>query len=325
LTTTVAGKVVSHVEPGMGASARLQVEGITKRFGAQLAVDSLSFSVEPGEIVGFVGPNGAGKSTTLRIVSGLISPDGGRILLDGVDQRSDPIGFRARLGVMIESPAIYPMLTAFDHLAYIGRLRGTCETSHIENTLRGVGLAPESRKRVDKFSLGMKQRLGIAMALFTGPSLLVLDEPMNGLDPSGIAELRSFLRELPGRTGASILMSSHLLGEIEQTCHRVVFIRQGKLLAEADLAGDRPDGLVQLWLRTGDDGRAVAVLRESPLVAEVAREVVGLTCRVAAGHVAALAPLLVAERIDIFEMTSRSRRLEETYLARYGDDDTRLQ
>jgi lantibiotic transport system ATP-binding protein len=309
----------------MEASARLQVEGITKRFGAQLAVDSLSFSVEPGEIVGFVGPNGAGKSTTLRIISGLISPGGGRILLDGVDQRSDPIGFRARLGVMIESPATYPMLTAFDHLAYVARLRGTCETSQIENTLRSVGLAPESKKRADKFSLGMKQRLGIAMALFTGPSLLVLDEPMNGLDPSGIAELRCFLRELPGRTGASILMSSHLLGEIEQTCHRVVFIRQGKLLAEADLAGDRPDGLVQLWLRTGDDGRAVAVLQESPLVAEVAREVVGLTCRVAAGHVAALTPLLVAESIDIFEMTSRSRRLEETYLARYGGDETRLQ
>jgi ABC-2 type transport system ATP-binding protein len=178
---------------------------------------------------------------------------------------------------------------------------------------------------VGKFSLGMKQRLGIAMALFTQPSLLVLDEPMNGLDPSGIAELRHFLRDLPGRAGTSILMSSHLLGEVEQMCHRVVFIRHGRLLAEADLAGDRPDGLVRCWLRTGDDPSAVAVLQASPLIAEVAQEVTGVSCRVAAGHVAALAPLLVAARIDLLEMTSRRSRLEDTYLARYGGDETRLQ
>ena len=174
----------------MAVTGRLDVERISKRFGGQLAVDSLSFSVATGEIVGFVGPNGAGKSTTLRILSGLVSPDSGRILLDGVDQRRDPIGFRARLGALIESPSIYPMLTAFEHLKYVARLRGTCDAGRIENVLGAVGLAPESKKRVANFSLGMKQRLGIAMALLTGPSLLVLDEPMNGLDPSGIAELR---------------------------------------------------------------------------------------------------------------------------------------
>ena len=188
-----------------------------------------------------------------------------------------------------------------------------------------MGLVPESKKRVANFSLGMKQRLGIAMALLTGPSLLVLDEPMNGLDPSGIAELRHFLRELPGRTGASILMSSHLLGEIEQICHRVVFIRSGKLLAEADLTAGQQDGLTQMWLRTGDDANAVVVLQESPLVAEVSRESIGISCRIAANRVAELAPLLVARKIDLFEMTSRGRRLEETYLSRYGADETRLQ
>jgi ABC-type multidrug transport system ATPase subunit len=321
----VVDAVGSSPEAGMEAAGRLDLEGVSKRFGSQLAVDDLSFSVAPGEIVGFVGPNGAGKSTTLRIISGLIAPGSGRILLDGVDQRSDPIGFRARIGVLIESPSIYPMLTAFDHLAFIARLRGGCDRTRIDRALGAVGLAPESKKRVDKFSLGMKQRLGIAMALFTRPSLLILDEPMNGLDPSGIAELRNFLCELPGRTGASILMSSHLLGEIEQTCHRVVFIRQGRLLAEANLASDRPDGLVQCWLRTGDDPGAVAALQKSPLVAEVAQEEVGITCRLAGEHVAALAPLLVAAKIDIFELTSRRRGLEDTYLARYGDDETRLQ
>jgi lantibiotic transport system ATP-binding protein len=325
MTTTFDSAGSPPAERAIRAAGRLDVERISKRFGNQLAVDSLSFSVAPGEIVGFVGPNGAGKSTTLRVLCGLLSPDSGRILLDGVDQRTDPIGFRARLGALIESPSTYPMLSAFEHLAYVARLRGKCQAGQIDTALRDVGLAPESRKRVDKFSLGMKQRLGIAMALFTGPSLLVLDEPMNGLDPSGIAELRRFLRELPGRTGASILMSSHLLAEIEQICHRVVFIRHGRLLAEADLAGGRLDGLVQIWLRTGDDARTLAVLQLSPLVAEASREVIGVTCRVAANHVAALAPLLVTEKIDILELTSRQPRLEETYMARYGDDETRLQ
>jgi len=304
----------------MPESGLLQIDGISKRFGAQLAVDDLSFSIAPGEIVGVVGPNGAGKSTTLRILTGLISPDSGRVLLDGLDQHTDPTGFRARLGVLIESPAIYPMLTAFEHLAYVARIRRVYDAPLIEQTLRDVGLAPDSRKRVDKFSLGMKQRLGIAMALFAGPSLLVLDEPMNGLDPSGIADLRHFLRELPQRRQTSILMSSHLLGEIEQTCHRVLFIRQGRLIGQTKLAADAVDGLRRLWLRTGDDISAVAALQEAQFVAEASNELEGISCRVAASDVSKLAPLLVGRGIEIFEIASRGRGLEDTYLARYGND-----
>jgi ABC-2 type transport system ATP-binding protein len=217
------------------------------------------------------------------------------------------------------------MLTALEHLAYLARLRGAYDRSRIERALRDVGLAPESKKRVDRFSLGMKQRLAVAMALFTEPSLLVLDEPMNGLDPSGIAELRRKHTELPGRTGASVLMSSHLLAEIEQTCHRVVFIRQGRLLAEASLGARRPDELVQLWLRTADDASAETVLQASPLVAEASREEFGVSCRLAAEHVGEVAPLLVAAGVTIFEMTSRRPRLEDAYMARYAGDERGLQ
>ncbi len=309
----------------MGTPEALRVEGIAKRFGSQVAVDGLSFAVAPGEVVGFVGPNGAGKSTTLRIIAGLISPAAGRVLLDGIVQRDDPTGFRERIGVLIESPSMYPMLTAFEHLAYLATLRGAYDKTRIDRALEEVGLAPDSRKRVGKFSLGMKQRLGIAMALLARPSMLVLDEPMNGLDPAGMAELRRFLRELPGRTGASVLMSSHLLGEIEQTCHRVVFIREGRLLGDTDLRAGRPDGLVRCWLRTGDDARAAATLQASAHVVEVTQEEVGVACRLAANHVAALAPLLVEARIDLLELTSRPPRLEDTYLAHYANDETRLQ
>jgi ABC-2 type transport system ATP-binding protein len=317
MTTTFDSARTPPAEPAIRAAGRLDVEKISKRFGNQLAVDSLSFSVAPGEIVGFVGPNGAGKSTTLRVLCGLLSPDSGRILLDGVDQRTDPIGFRARLGALIESPSNYPMLTAFEHLAYVARLRGTCQAGQIDTALRDVGLAPESKKRVDKFSLGMKQRLGIAMALFTRPALLVLDEPMNGLDPAGIADLRSFLRQLPERRGTSVLMSSHLLGEVEQVCHRVVFIRQGRLAGQARLTQGASDGLTRIWLRTGDDVRAVEVLRTAPFVSDASAELAGISCCVAANDVPKLAPLLVAAGIEIFELTSRGGGLEETYLAHY--------
>jgi ABC-type multidrug transport system ATPase subunit len=302
----------------MAAAGLVQVARICKRYGQQLAVDGVSFSIAPGEIVGFVGPNGAGKSTTLRILTGLITADSGSVSLDGIDQRTDPTGFRARLGVLIEAPAIYPMLNAYEHLAYVARLRRAFDRTRIETALRDVGLDPRSAKHVGKFSLGMKQRLGIAMAIFAGPSLLVLDEPMNGLDPSGIAELRDFLRTLPERHGTSVLMSSHLLSEIEQTCHRVLFIREGRLVGETTLSADSNDAFQTLWLRTGDDRRAVAVLQAAPFILEAENDVVGVSCRVAAADVARIAPLLVREAIEILELTPRGRRLEETYLARYA-------
>jgi ABC-2 type transport system ATP-binding protein len=299
----------------------LDVVSLSKRFGDQAAVDDLSFDVAAGEIVGFVGPNGAGKSTTLRIITGLMRPNGGHVLLDGRELQTDPVAFRSRLGVLIESPAYYPMLTAWEHLAYVGRLRRAYDRHEIEQALTDVGLAPDSRKRVDKFSLGMKQRLGIAMALFTRPALLVLDEPMNGLDPAGIADLRSFLRQLPERRGTSVLMSSHLLGEVEQVCHRVVFIREGRLAGQARLA-QGSDGLTRMWLRTGDDLRAVEVLRAAAFVADVSTETLGISCSVAATDVSKLAPLLVAAGLELFELTSRGGGLERTYLAHYRNAPT---
>jgi ABC-type multidrug transport system ATPase subunit len=302
----------------------VQIEGISKSYGHQLAVDGVSFSIAPGEIVGFVGPNGAGKSTTLRVLTGLITPDSGSISLDGIDQRTDPTGFRARLGALIEAPAIYPMLPAFEHLAYVARMRRSFDRARIDKTLRDVGLDPASIKRVGQFSLGMKQRLGIAMAIFGAPSLLVLDEPMNGLDPSGIAELRDFLRKLPERNGTSVLMSSHLLSEIEQICHRVLFIREGRVVGETLLSADSSDAFQTLWLRTGDDTRAVAVLQRASFVAEAETDVVGITCRIAAADVPKVAPLLVGEAIEILELTPHGRRLEETYLARYAAGTTKL-
>jgi ABC-2 type transport system ATP-binding protein len=304
---------------------RLRVEGISKAYRSRRALHGLSFTVDAGEIVGLVGPNGAGKSTTLRIVTGLLAPDTGTVSLDGLDLATHPRAYRARLGALIESPAMLPMLTARQHLEYVARLRGRADRQPLDRTLRDVGLDPASSKRVGQFSLGMKQRLGLAMALFARPSLLVLDEPMNGLDPAGIAELREFLRTLPDRSGGSVLVSSHLLAEIELTCHRVLFLRDGRLIADTALSTRGGAALRSLRIRTADDARAEQVLRGEPFIVDLAAVRGGLTCRVAEGDVAAIAPVLVTHGIGLLELGPDSGELEEVYLARYASSEKLLE
>lgn len=302
----------------------LRVDGISKAYGPRRALDAVSFAIARGEVVGLVGPNGAGKSTTLRIVAGLMTPDTGQVSLDGLGLAADARAYRGRLGVLIESPAIYPMLTALQHLQYIARLRRWPDLRSLEQTLREVGLEPASRKRAGQFSLGMKQRLGLAMALFARPALLVLDEPMNGLDPAGIAELRGFLRGVPDRFGSSVLVSSHLLAELEKTCGRVLFLRDGRLIGDTALAPPgAAQGLCAVRLRTSDDVHALQLLRHEPFVVDAAAGPDGLTCRVAAADVAAIAPVLVRHGLGLLELQPDARELERTYLAHYGASRTR--
>jgi ABC-type multidrug transport system ATPase subunit len=298
----------------------LRVEGIRKSYSSQVVVNDVSFMVAPREIVGFVGPNGAGKSTTLRILTGLLAPDAGRVSLDDIDLHAQPRAFRQRLGVLIDSPAVYPMLTAVDHLQYVGRLRGLPNRGQIEDTLNAVGLDARSTKRVGQFSLGMKQRLGIAMAIFARPSLLVLDEPMNGLDPMGIAELRAFLRSLPDRLGSSVLVSSHMLSEIEQTCHRVLFLREGRLIADTPLdPGDSASAFSTVWVRTGNDALALQLLQQAPFVLEAVKVAGrGISCRIPTVDLGAIAPLMVEHAVPLLELTGEKRQLEHAYLAHFS-------
>jgi ABC-2 type transport system ATP-binding protein len=297
--------------------SQLSVDRIRKSYGSHLAVDEVSFTVAPGEIVGFVGPNGAGKSTTLRILTGLLHPDAGTVTLDGLDSERQSRAFRAQVGALIESPAMFPMLTAIAHLQYVARLRGDPNTSGLRDTLRAVGLGPDMRKPVRQFSLGMKQRLGIAMAIFGRPSLLVLDEPMNGLDPTGIAELRDFIRTLPARVGSSVLVSSHLLGEIEHTCDRVLFIRDGRIVGNTRLAGGTGTPEV-VFVRTGDDLLAAALLRQATFVREVVPDPAGgIRCRMLGEDVPNIAPLLVQHGIALFELVSGRQSLEDIYRSHF--------
>ncbi len=210
----------------------LDVVRLAKRYGPVQAVDSISFQVQSGEVVGLLGPNGAGKSTTLRLIAGLVRPDAGAVRLSGQDVQASRAAALGTAGFLIEAPALPGELTALGALAWVGWLGGRAlDVAHRRDALAQVGLLPVATRPVQALSLGMKQRLAVAAALLGRPSLLVLDEPLNGLDPPGVRDISALLQQLASQ-GTALLVSSHLLDEVERTASRVLVMAQGRLVAE---------------------------------------------------------------------------------------------
>jgi ABC-2 type transport system ATP-binding protein len=225
-----------------GASLAVSTTGLTKRFGDRTVVDGVGLAIPMGSVCGFVGPNGAGKTTTLRMLLGLIRPTaGGGEILSG--HLADPASYLHKVGALIESPAFYPQLSGRDNLKALARL-GQVPASAIEPALERTGMTARAGDKYRSYSLGMKQRIGIAAALLPEPRLLILDEPTNGLDPAGIVEMRGLIRSFAD-DGITVLVSSHLISEIEQVCDHVVMIRGGRLVHQGPVAelaaGQRPD------------------------------------------------------------------------------------
>jgi ABC-2 type transport system ATP-binding protein len=211
----------------------VQACGLTKRFGDRIVVDNLDLSIPRGSVCGFVGPNGAGKTTTIRMLLGLIQPSsGGGTILGG--ELGEPQSYLHKVGALIESPAFYPQLSGKNNLLALARLGGIT-TATIEAVLDRVGLLHRSADRYRNYSLGMKQRLGIAAALLASPELLILDEPTNGLDPAGIVEMRDLIHSLAD-DGMTVFVSSHLLAEIEHICDRLIMISDGKTVFQGPVA-----------------------------------------------------------------------------------------
>jgi ABC-2 type transport system ATP-binding protein len=211
----------------------IEVRGLTKRFGPVLAVDQLSFAVEPGEVVGFLGPNGAGKTTTLRMLLGLVRPDAGTATINGSSYPDLPEPLH-QVGAVLEASSFHPGRTARNHLR-LQALAGEADPSRIDDVLELTGLTDAADRRVGGYSLGMRQRLGLATALLTDPELLILDEPTNGLDPEGVRWLRDLLRGMAAE-GATVLVSSHILAEVAHTVDSVVILDRGRLVAQSSLA-----------------------------------------------------------------------------------------
>jgi ABC-2 type transport system ATP-binding protein len=215
-------------------NATIAVRGLTKRYGPVTAVDALTFDVAPGKVTAFLGPNGAGKTTTLRMLLGLVAPTEGEALINGVRyaELDDP---RRTVGAVLEATGFHPGRTGRDHLRVIAEAAGL-DTRQVDDVLDWLGLADAADRRVRGYSLGMRQRLGLAAALLGDPQVLILDEPANGLDPAGMAELRDLLRDLAVE-GRTILMSSHVLSEVAQTVDRVIIIAGGTLRHDGPLDG----------------------------------------------------------------------------------------
>jgi ABC-2 type transport system ATP-binding protein len=238
-----AAGVLGYAAPSMPAA--LEISGVAKEFGATKAVVDVTLAVQAGEVLGLLGPNGAGKSTTLRMAAGLIRPSRGRVLIAGHDLVTDRLAALRCAGFLIEGPALPADLSARAALRYLalldgGRERGSIDR-RIDELLREVGLAEAAKKPVRHLSLGMKQRLGIAAALLERPRLLVLDEPMNGLDPAGIREVGDLLRRL-GAAGVAVLLSSHLLDEVERVADRVAVMVEGKIAADVPVGAQGDHG-----------------------------------------------------------------------------------
>lgn len=215
----------------------LEVKGISKHLSGRLIIDNISFNIKEGEIFGFLGPNGAGKTTTIRMLVGLISPENGTIEILGSDIQKQRVAALKNVGAVVENPELYTYLTGYENLKQLSRIYGDISDEAIYKVVEQVGLTPRIKDRVKKYSLGMKQRLGLAEALLAGPKLLILDEPTNGLDPTGIIEFRNIVKKAAKENGMAVFVSSHILSEVSQLCDTVAFIDKGKIKSIESVKG----------------------------------------------------------------------------------------
>ena len=292
----------------------IETEHLTKYYGKTPAVDGLSLSVPEGSVYGFIGPNGAGKSTTMKMLLGLVKPNSGSIRLLGKSMtQQNRLSLLRQTGSLIESPACYGHLTGEENLQILAELKNVPERN-IDRVLEIVELTDSRRRKVQQYSLGMRQRLGIAQALLGNPKLLILDEPTNGLDPSGIQQMRNLIKDMPNRCGATVLISSHLLGEMEQMVDQVGIINHGQLLFEGPLAELQRHSRGNVVLRLLAPDRGAAVLRRYGLAPQPADNGCLLPTMEDA-RLAALVQDLAAEGAGVVGVERQTKNLEEIFLS----------
>ena len=292
----------------------IETKALCKQYGPHTAVDHVELHVPQGCVYGFIGPNGAGKSTTMKMLLGLIHPTAGRVRLLGQElTEKSRLPLLRQTGSLIESPAGYLHLTAQENLEIVADLKGVPHKD-IGRVLDIVHLTQDRSRRVGHYSLGMKQRLGIAMALLGSPKLLILDEPTNGLDPAGIQEMRALIRNMPAATGATVLISSHLLGEMEQMVEQVGIIDHGHILFEGPLTELQRHSRGNVTLRLLDPAKAAPILRANGLTAHSDSCVVTLP-PLQDALLADLVQKLAACGAGVVELTPHTKTLEEIFLS----------
>ena len=295
----------------------VQTRGLCKQYGKVLRVNRLDLQIPEGAIYGFLGPNGAGKSTTLKMILGLVRPTAGSISVFGKEVNGhNRLDMLKQVGSLIESPSYYGHLTGEENLKVVQTLRGVPEKDVYE-VLEIVRLEGQRSKKVAHYSLGMKQRLGLAAALLGFPRLLILDEPTNGLDPAGIQEMRELICSLPARFGMTVLVSSHLLSEIDQMADHVGIIREGELVFQDTLEALHQHSRHNLALRTGDNEGALKLLHQSRVPCAQEEDYI-LLPRLDDPDAAKLIRYLIGHGVDVLRLEERQKSLEDIFLKLTG-------
>lgn len=299
----------------------VETHNLTKEYGKVRCVNSVNMQVAPGAVYGFLGPNGAGKSTTLKMILGLAKPTAGSITLFGIPiNEKNRIKLLKQTGSLIESPSYYGHLTGEENLQIIQTLKG-CSQKDIDKVLKIVRLDDARKKLVNHYSLGMKQRLGLAAALLGFPKLLILDEPTNGLDPAGIQEMRELICSLPSEYGITVVVSSHLLSEIDQMADHVGIIRKGELVYQNTLESLHSHAKQQIALRVSHTAIALDLLRQDGITAAQEEEYL-LLPMLEDDKIASLCRQLVAQNISLYRIEKREKSLEDIFLSLTGKESS---
>jgi ABC-2 type transport system ATP-binding protein len=294
----------------------IETEGLTKRFGERVAVEDVELAVPAGCAFGFLGPNGAGKTTLIRMLLGLTPASNGSMSLLGLpvpEQRAEAL---QRVGAIVEQPGFHPHLTGRENLRVVAAVRGPEAQARIAPALERVGLTERADERVKTYSLGMRQRLGVARCLLADPRLLILDEPTNGLDPGGILEFRLMIRDLVEQEGRTVFLSSHLLDEVEKTCDHAAIVDRGRVVTQGAIADLASDGRNELIVGCDDPALALAVLDGFGGIRDARRSDEGLRITLAPGRdgAAAVNTLLVEAGLSVHRLEPVRHSLEERFL-----------
>lgn len=292
----------------------LKVENLTKKCKDKVLVDNLSFTVNKGDIFGFLGPNGAGKTTTMKMILKLIKKDGGKVYIDGFDIDTNFKDAIKNVSAVIENPAIYLNLTGYENLKIAKNFSDSYSVSYdIEYVLTIVGLKGRENEKVKNYSLGMKQRLSIAMALIKNPKIIFLDEPTNGLDPKGIVEMRELIKELSKKHHKTIIISSHILHEIEMMCDKVLIINKGKQILESDVESitNKKD---LFYIRTTDIDKTIELLKGKNYVKLHQKGHKGITVQSNEASIALLVKEFIKNDISVYEISSNNKSLEDIFI-----------
>jgi len=297
-------------------SIAIQLENVTKTIKGRTIIDSLSFSIYEGEVFGFLGPNGAGKTTTIRMMVGLMKMSQGDIIISGHSVRTHFEEAIQQVGAIVENPELYKFLSGYENLKQYARMQKGISKQRINEVVELVGLGERIHDKVKTYSLGMRQRLGIAQSLLHRPKVLILDEPTNGLDPAGIKEIRQYIRDLAEKEGMAVIVSSHLLSEMEMMCDRIGILQKGKLIGVQSVRDWMENELetYSIELEKEELEAAAGFMREAFTGINVKQKVKYLIFEAERTHIPAIIRLLAEKELAVYEVKKESKSLEERFL-----------